>query len=117
MILVDNAVKYTPEHGKVFIDLRATDRSAIIQVRDTGIGIAPEDLPRVFDRFWRADKVRSREEGGTGLGLSIAKGIVERHQGTISVESHPGSGSTFTIRLPLLLRGTPSDHRTQAAVT
>jgi signal transduction histidine kinase len=117
MTLIDNAVKYTPENGKVFIDLYAEDRLAVIQVRDTGIGIAPEDLPRVFDRFWRADKVRSRDEGGTGLGLSIAKGITERHQGTISVESEPGRGSTFTVRLPLLLLGSSGDHRSQAAAT
>jgi heavy metal sensor kinase len=117
MTLIDNAIKYTPENGKVFIDLHAADRFAVIQVRDTGIGIASEDLSRVFDRFWRADKVRSRDEGGTGLGLSIAKGIVERHQGTIRVESQPGCGSTFAIRLPLLRSGSPRDHRSQAAAT
>jgi signal transduction histidine kinase len=117
MTLIDNAVKYTPENGKVFIDLCAEDRLAVIQIRDTGIGIAPEDLPRVFDRFWRADKVRSRDEGGTGLGLSIAKGITERHQGTISVKSELGRGSTFTVRLPLLFGGSSGNHRSQAAAT
>ncbi|HLQ76083.1 MAG TPA: ATP-binding protein, partial [Terriglobia bacterium] len=74
MTLVDNAVKYTPEHGSIWINLNAEGSQAVIKVRDTGLGIAREDLPRVFDRFWRADKVRSRDEGGTGLGLSIAKG-------------------------------------------
>jgi len=117
MTLIDNAVKYTPESGQIFIDLHADDGLAVIKIRDTGMGIAPEDMPRVFDRFWRADKVRSRDEGGTGLGLSIAKGIAERHQGTISVESQLGRESTFTVRLPLLLGGSFSDHRSQTAAT
>ena len=103
MALVDNAVKYTPENGTVWIKLHVEDKQAVIRIRDTGLGIANEDLPRVFDRFWRADKVRSRDEGGTGLGLAIAKGITERHGGTIGVESEPGQGSTFSVRLPLLL--------------
>jgi two-component system, OmpR family, heavy metal sensor histidine kinase CusS len=101
MALVDNAVKYTPEHGTVWINLDVEDKQAIIRIRDTGIGISNDDLPRVFDRFWRADKVRSRDEGGTGLGLAIAKGITERHGGTLHVESQPGHGSTFSVRLPL----------------
>jgi two-component system sensor histidine kinase BaeS len=71
-------------------------------VQDTGIGIAPSDLPYVFDRFWRADKVRSRAEGGTGLGLSLAQQIVLRHGGHVSVESELGRGSTFTVRLKLV---------------
>jgi signal transduction histidine kinase len=115
MTLIDNAVKYTPDCGKIFIGLHAEDRFAVIAIRDTGMGIASEDLPRVFDRFWRADKVRSRDEGGTGLGLSIAKGIAERHQGTIAVESQLGRGSSFTVRLPLLLRGSSGDDRGQTA--
>jgi heavy metal sensor kinase len=102
MALVDNAVKYTPEHGTVWIQLDIEDKQAVIRIRDTGIGISTEDLPRVFDRFWRADKVRSRDEGGTGLGLAIAKGITERHRGTLRVESQLGLGSTFSVRLPLL---------------
>jgi signal transduction histidine kinase len=101
MALVDNAVKYTPEHGTVWIDLDIEDEQAAIRIRDTGLGISNEDLPRVFDRFWRADKVRSRDEGGTGLGLAIAKGITERHGGTLSVDSQLGHGSTFSVRLPL----------------
>jgi signal transduction histidine kinase len=101
MALVDNAVKYTPEHGTVWIDLDIEDKQAAIRIRDTGLGISNEDLPRVFDRFWRADKVRSRDEGGTGLGLAIAKGITERHGGTLSVDSQLGHGSTFSVRLPL----------------
>jgi heavy metal sensor kinase len=114
MALVDNAVKYTSEHGTVWIQLGVDDKEATIRIRDTGIGISWEDLPRVFDRFWRADKVRSRDEGGTGLGLAIAKGITERHGGSISVESEAGRGSTFTVRLPLLL---PGDNGGQASVT
>jgi signal transduction histidine kinase len=102
MALVDNAVKYTPEHGTVWIQLDIEDKQAVIRIRDTGIGISTEDLPRVFDRFWRADKVRSRDEGGTGLGLAIAKGITERHRGTLRVESQLGLGSMFSVRLPLL---------------
>ncbi len=101
MALIDNAVKYTPANGTVSIELRVEDVQAVVTVRDTGIGIGKEDLPRVFDRFWRADKVRSRDEGGTGLGLAIAKGITERHAGTIRVDSEPGQGSTFTVRLPV----------------
>jgi len=101
MALVDNAVKYTSEHGTVWINLDIEDKQAVIRIRDTGIGISNEDLPRVFDRFWRADKVRSRDEGGTGLGLAIAKGITERHGGTLRVESELGHGSTFSVRLPL----------------
>ena len=103
MTLVDNAVKYTPERGTVWIELNVEGNQAVIRVRDTGLGIAREDIPRVFDRFWRADKVRSRDEGGTGLGLSIAKGITDRHGGTVSVESELDQGSTFTVRLPLVV--------------
>lgn len=101
MTLVDNAVKYTPKDGTIWIELLQEDGLAIIRIRDTGMGIASEELPRVFDRFWRADKVRSREEGGTGLGLAIAKGITERHGGSLQVESQLGLGSIFTLRFPL----------------
>lgn len=114
MALVDNSVKYTSEHGTVWIHLDIEDKQAIIRIRDIGLGISNEDLPRVFDRFWRADKVRSRDEGGTGLGLAIAKGITERHGGAISVASEPGHGSTFSVRLPLLPEGNDG---AQAAAT
>jgi heavy metal sensor kinase len=113
MALVDNAVKYTSEHGTVWINLDIEAKQAVIRIRDTGIGISNEDLPRVFDRFWRADKVRSRDEGGTGLGLAIAKGITERHGGTLRVESELGHGSTFSVRLPLL----PGRHDSAQAAT
>jgi heavy metal sensor kinase len=100
-ILIDNAVKYTPEGGAVNLRLEAGREDAIVKVTDSGIGIAESDLPHVFDRFWRADKVRSRGMGGAGLGLSIARWIVDQHQGSIEVESQLGKGSTFTIRIPL----------------
>ena len=99
-VLVDNAVKYTPVPGRVSLSLRASAGEAVVEVSDTGIGIAPEDLPHVFDRFYRADKARSRDSGGTGLGLSIAKWIVEQHGGRIAVESRPGQGARVEVRLP-----------------
>jgi len=101
LILMDNAAKYTPEGGSIRAELSSDDGIAVASVSDTGIGIDRQDLPRVFDRFWRADKARSREHGGAGLGLSIAKWIVDAHAGSISVESELGKGSTFAIRLPL----------------
>jgi heavy metal sensor kinase len=102
LTLVDNAIKYTPDDGRVRLALATDRRDAVIIVTDTGVGIASEDLPRVFDRFWRADKVRSRALGGTGLGLAIARWLAEQHGGTIIVESDLGRGSTFTVRLPIL---------------
>ena len=99
-ILIDNAIKYTPENGSVTVSLRSDNKDILIDVTDTGIGIAPEDLPHVFDRFWRADKVRSRSMGGTGLGLAIAKWIAEKSGGCIYVESVVSQGSKFEVRLP-----------------
>lgn len=99
--LVDNAIKYTPEGGRVTARVRTEGETAEISVRDTGIGIDPVDRPRIFERFYRVDKARSRELGGTGLGLSIVKHIVLAHGGSVRVESTPGSGSTFVARLPL----------------
>ena len=100
--LLQNALQYTPEGGNVTLELYKQNRSAIITVRDTGIGISPEQLPHIFDRFWRADKARSRREGGTGLGLAIVKAIAENHGGRISVTSNVNVGSCFQVRLPLL---------------
>jgi len=102
MNLVTNAVKYTPAGGQVLLALTATPEAATVSVRDTGIGIAPGDVARVFDRFWRADLARSRtgERPGIGLGLSISKWIAEAHGGSIGVTSRPGRGSTFTVTLP-----------------
>ena len=100
LILVDNALRYTPEGGTVTLSLRHEPPWAVMGVEDTGIGIDPQDLPQVFDRFWRADRARSRDSGGTGLGLAIAKWIVDRHGGEILVSSTPGKGTRLTVRLP-----------------
>ena len=97
--LLDNAVKYT-DKGEVELTLARENGKAVIRVRDTGAGIAPEHLPRLFERFYVVDKGRSRQLGGTGLGLSIVKHIVLLHSGEISVESTPGAGTTFRITLP-----------------
>lgn len=101
LILVDNAVKYTAAGGQVRVQLRVEQNQVVMNIVDTGIGIDDDDIPYVFDRFWRADKVRLRSTGGTGLGLAIAQSIVERHGGTIGVSSELGKGSTFTVRLPV----------------
>jgi heavy metal sensor kinase len=101
LILIDNAVKYTPANGRIDVSLRKSDGFAVAEVRDTGIGIAASDLPSVFERFYRADKARSRESGGVGLGLSIGRWIAEAHSGMIEVESSLGIGSVFRVRLPL----------------
>jgi two-component system sensor histidine kinase BaeS len=93
--LVANAIRYTPAGGAVTV----TAAGPVITVRDTGVGIEPEHLPRIFDRFWRADGSRSRATGGSGLGLSIARKLAEAHGGTILVESTPGVGTIFTVRL------------------
>jgi heavy metal sensor kinase len=100
LILIDNAIKYTPEGGCVDVVVGQENGFAIGEVRDTGIGIAPEDLANVFERFYRADKARSRESGGVGLGLSIGRWIAEAHAGTIEVHSSLGGGSIFKLRLP-----------------
>jgi len=100
-VLLDNAVKYTPAHGTIEVTLEEKDENALLRVRDTGIGISEEDQARIFERFYRADKARSREAGGVGLGLAIAEWIVEQHRGSITVESAPGKGATFMVRLPL----------------
>jgi heavy metal sensor kinase len=100
--VLDNAVKYTAPGGRVALTLSLDESRAIIEVQDTGIGIAAKDLPHVFERFYRADQARSRETRGSGLGLSIAKWIAESHNGSIDLESTPGQGTKVTIRLPLL---------------
>jgi len=105
LILIDNAVKYTPANGQVEVSLQRNDGYAVAEVRDTGIGIAETDLPNVFERFYRADKARSRESGGVGLGLSIGRWITEVHAGTIEVQSSQGRGSVFQIRLPIMKAG------------
>ena len=103
LILLDNALKYTPANGQVTIGLHRRDTDVEIVVHDTGVGIALEDLPLVFERFYRADPARSRDPGGTGLGLPIAQWIVEQHDGEIRLESQPGQGTTAIVHLPLCL--------------
>lgn len=100
--LLDNALKYTPKGGKVDVRLNSGSDEAVLEVQDSGIGIEPADQDRVFERFYRVDKARSRELGGTGLGLSIVKHIVLSHGGRVSVASVPGEGSTFTVCIPLI---------------
>ena len=97
--LVNNAIKYTPEGGTITLSLFREGEWACLEVSDTGIGIPPEHLPHMFDRFYRVDKARSRAGGGTGLGLAIVKGIAEQHGGKVSVVSELGKGSTFTALL------------------
>ena len=99
--VIDNAIKYTPRGGEVHCASSRSGKMAVLRIADTGEGIPPEDLPHIFDRFYRVDKARSRETGGTGLGLSIVKQIVLSHGGTITPESTLGKGTTFTIQLPL----------------
>jgi heavy metal sensor kinase len=106
--VVDNAIKYTHAGGRIIIALECEDdeeqsQCALVSVSDTGVGIPADEIPRIFDRFYRVDKARSKEVGGHGLGLSIVKWIVEAHHGSIHVQSHIGKGTTFFIRIPLAL--------------
>ena len=98
--LMSNAMRYTPEDGWVVVSVKLDRKHVMITVSDTGIGIAKEDLARIFGRFWRADASRAREAGGLGVGLAVTKQIVERHHGFIAVESELEKGTTFTIHLP-----------------
>ena len=102
--LIENAIKYTPTDGRITISAEANESEVIVHVKDTGIGIPAESLPRIFERFYRVDKGRSREMGGTGLGLAIAKHILLQHGGRIWVDSRPGDGSVFHFALPLQRR-------------
>lgn len=106
--LMDNALRYTPPGGTVTVGLIRRHGWAVLEVHDTGIGIAPEHLPRIFDRFYRVDHARSRDAGGTGLGLAICQWIAEAHSGRIEVESRLGVGSTFTVLLPSVVGATGS---------
>lgn len=98
--LVSNAIRYTPRGGRIMVTADVEEDSLMVRVKDTGIGISVEDLPRIFDRFYRVDEDRNRETGGTGLGLAITRQAVLRHGGTIDVESKPGEGSIFELRFP-----------------
>jgi signal transduction histidine kinase len=108
--LLDNAVRFTPPGGRICVSASGHNGSVDITVRDTGPGIAAEHLPRVFERFYRVDTARSRDEGGTGIGLAIARSVVEAHGGRIWAESEPGKGSTFTFELPV---AGPAGHETR----
>jgi signal transduction histidine kinase len=99
LIFLDNAIKYTPEWGKVWLKTRQEKGKLVLEVKDTGIGISKTDLPHIFERFYRADKVRKK--GGFGLGLALAKRIIELHRGSVRVASQLGKGATFTVKLPL----------------
>ncbi|HFI0158268.1 TPA: cell wall metabolism sensor histidine kinase VicK [Streptococcus suis] len=98
--ILNNAIKYSPDGGTITFSMKTTDNQLIVSISDEGLGIPKADLPKIFDRFYRVDKARSRAQGGTGLGLAIAKEIVKQHQGFIWAKSEYGHGSTFTIVLP-----------------
>jgi two-component system phosphate regulon sensor histidine kinase PhoR len=99
--LLDNAVNYSRPGGRIMMCAEKRNEHLVLSVADEGAGIAPQDLPRIFERFYRADKARGRELGSTGLGLSIVKHIVQLHQGEVSAESQPGRGTTVYVRLPI----------------
>ena len=99
--LLTNAIHYNKPNGEVRISTRSENGTAVLTVADTGQGIAPEDLPHIFERFFRADKSRSRTNGRAGLGLAICNAIVDAHRGSIAVTSKPGEGTTFTVQLPV----------------
>jgi signal transduction histidine kinase len=99
-VLVDNAIKYTPEGGVISVSLSQSVAATVLTVENTGEGIEPENLNRVFDRLFRVSKSRSRDEGGSGLGLAIAKSVVEKYGGSISVDSKVGEKTTFQVRIP-----------------
>ena len=100
--LLDNAIKYTPEGGQVIVSVGEESGQAVARFRDNGIGIPAEEQPKIFDRFYRVDKSRSKTSGGTGLGLSIASLIAEQHDSKIQLASISGEGTTVTVRIPLL---------------
>lgn len=102
--LLHNSIKFTPEGGHITIRVHHAEGQAIVEIRDSGIGIAEEELPRIFERFYKADKARSASGGGSGLGLSLVKKIVDLHNGTINVTSRPGEGTACTVSLPLRLK-------------
>jgi heavy metal sensor kinase len=108
LIFIDNAVKYTHPGGKISLRYQKSHDAALVEIRDTGIGVSDKDLPHIFERFYRADPSRSREQSGAGLGLSIANWIVEKHGGAIRVESTPGMGSVFQVHLPFASRNPAS---------
>jgi heavy metal sensor kinase len=108
MNLVENALKYTPTHGRVHVELSHSGESATVNVTDTGIGISDDNLPHIFERFYRADASRSRDIEGTGVGLAIVHWVVEAHGGQISVQSQTGEGTRFQVKLPAILSPEPA---------
>ena len=98
--MLDNAIKFNRPNGEVRVETRSLDGNACITISDTGIGIPSEDLPRIFERFYRVDKARSRAMGGTGLGLSIVRHVIEQMGGSLKVDSELGEGSRFTLLIP-----------------
>jgi signal transduction histidine kinase len=107
--LIDNAIRYTPVGGSVTVEIVAGDEGVLLRVADTGLGIPQRDLPRIFERFYRVDRARSRETGGTGLGLAIVRHVAENHGGTVAVSSELGRGTTFEVRLPAAATPTAVD--------
>ncbi len=99
--IIENAIKYTPDGGRITVTLGRSGRDAVLEIADTGVGIPEEDVPHVFDRFYRVDKARSRDTGGTGLGLSIVQQIIRLHAGSVTVQSERGKGTTFIVQLPV----------------
>ena len=99
--IIENAIKYTPDGGKISVSLQKMGRDAVLEISDTGVGIPEDDVAHVFDRFYRVDKARSRDTGGTGLGLSIVQQIVRLHAGSVTVQSEQGKGTTFIVQLPV----------------
>jgi two-component system phosphate regulon sensor histidine kinase PhoR len=107
--LIDNAIRYTPVGGSVTVEVVADDEGVLLRVADTGLGIPQRDLPRIFERFYRVDRARSRETGGTGLGLAIVRHVAENHGGTVLVSSELGRGTTFEVRIPAAATPTAVD--------
>ena len=104
MNILSNAIKYTQNGGRIDVDAQVQESTVVVSVRDNGIGVEENEIPRIFERFYRVDKARSRAMGGTGLGLAITKQIVEEHHGKIEAESKAGKGTKITITLPLVAR-------------
>jgi signal transduction histidine kinase len=107
--LIDNAIRYTPQGGSVAVEVVADEHGVVLRVADTGLGIPQRDLSRIFERFYRVDRARSRETGGTGLGLAIVRHVAENHGGTVVVSSELGRGTTFEVRIPAAATPTPAD--------
>ncbi|WP_394237584.1 ATP-binding protein [Niallia oryzisoli] len=103
IILIDNAINYTPSNGEIFLTITKEKRQAVIRIQDSGIGIQPDELPFIFDRFYRTEAARRKSPDGTGLGLSIAKWIVDEHEGNIELKSKPGEGTAITTYIPLVV--------------